>query len=149
MDDAPRVPVELLPLLAGRSPAIGLPSQMFPLLTVDDLGYPHACFVSCAEVRAAEDSIVVTIASRASRGNLERSGRALLLAVVDDAAYHLKLRVRRAHREDDRVTVTCTVTHVKRDSVGVALRAMTFVPTDELRELERWTASQRALGHFD
>ena len=95
------VPAEIVALREG-APVVGAREQAFPFVTVD------------ADVRAA-------VRSRRTRENLERRGRAALIAVEGRTAHYVKLRLVRSTVVHDLLACVFEVAEHKPDSMGIAL----------------------------
>jgi len=63
------VPPEIVAALAGL-PEVGSWEPMFPLLTVDDPGFPHVCPLSPAEVHSDVHHVYAALASPTTVTNL-------------------------------------------------------------------------------
>ena len=81
-------------LLAG-TPEIGTQEQAFPFVTVDAEGFPHAALLSRMEVEIGPGNADLRAAVRSTRtrANLDRDGRATLIAVEGRTAHYVKLRL--------------------------------------------------------
>ena len=138
------IPTEVVDHLAG-SPTPGLPEAALPLLTVDEHGFPHVCLLSRAEVEADAEEVRAVIASRRTRGNLERDGRACLVVVSGTTAHYLKMQLTRARAVEDGwrpPSPSPAPTRLARHPA----RTDRYVPTDDLADLERWDLSAQALA---
>lgn len=132
-------------LLRGK-PAVGGLEQAFPLLTVDDNGFPHVCLLSRAELQPARDEVRAVIAGSGTRRNLERDGKAMLMAADGEAAHYLVLEaVRRLEGESALAVAFRVVDHIV-DSAGVPLEGMRFVVGAHLPVSEAWGLSTRLLA---
>ena len=85
----------------GRRPARGhardrTQEQAFPFVTVDAEGFPHAALLSRMEVEVGPGNADLRAAVRSTRtrANLDRDGRAALIAVEGRTAHYVKLRLR-------------------------------------------------------
>ncbi|WP_406069340.1 hypothetical protein OG372_16250 [Streptomyces sp. NBC_01020] len=69
--------------------------QAFPFLTVDGHGYPHSALLSRTELEPAPASglLLAVVSGTRTRANLERDGRAGLIAVHGTVCSHLTLRL--------------------------------------------------------
>jgi hypothetical protein len=83
------VPSEIVAALAG-SPEVASWEPMFPLLTVDDSGFPHVCLLSRAELQADVQHVYAVLASPTTVSNLRQRPAATLLVVLADSACYLK-----------------------------------------------------------
>lgn len=143
------VPEAVTSLLAGR-PEPGRDDQAFVFLTVDAVGFPHVALLSRAEldVSPAGDAVLAVVASRRTRQNLERDGRATLVAVSGDTAHYLKLELVRSLEGSGQLgCVLRPVEHVA-DSLGIPLSPLGYLPTRELAELETWQQSAALLAQL-
>ncbi|HWG02334.1 MAG TPA: hypothetical protein VG164_10890 [Trebonia sp.] len=124
------VPAGLARLLAGR-PDVGAAEQAFPLLTVDDAGFPHVALLSKAEIDVTPDgsAVLAVIASRRTRANLGRDGRAGLIAIGGTVAHYAKLSVVRAIDTPAALGCVLRVAEHKADSLGIPLSPIGFVTT--------------------
>jgi hypothetical protein len=150
-DERPEGRAEVIPevlrgLLDGR-PAVGDREQAFPFLTVDEAGFPHVALLSRAEIRVGPDGreVLAVVASRRTRANLERDGRAGLVAVEGTTAHYAKLRVGRAIDAGGVLACAMSLTEYKADSLGIPLSPVSFVTTVEIARLEGWAASEELL----
>ncbi|MCO6000330.1 pyridoxamine 5'-phosphate oxidase family protein [Actinoallomurus rhizosphaericola] len=133
-------------LLAG-GPPVDADEQAFPLLTVDENGYPHTALLSRAELEPAADrtALFAVVASPGTRANLRRHPHAALLAVDRTVCHHLKLLMVRSLAVGDVLGCVFTVTHHKRDSLGIPLSPLGFRTTAHLAELEHWRLNANVL----
>lgn len=132
-----------------RGPAIaGMREQAFPFLTVDDNGFPHTALLSRAEVDVTADgtAVVAAIASRHTRENVRRSGRAAIIAVGDMTAHYAKLTLRRSTEWEGLLGAVFAVTEHRSDSLGIPLQPLSYDATPEIARLERWDLSARLLA---
>jgi len=141
-----RLPDELARLLAGR-PVPGQREQAFPFLTVDAAGYPHVALLSRAEldVGPAQASVLAVVASRRTRENLARDGRAGLIAIAGLTAHYAKLRVTRSVEAGDLLGCELELSEYKADSLGIPLSPAEFMASAELAALENWQRSEAVL----
>jgi hypothetical protein len=140
------VPDELARLLAGQ-PAIGDREQAFPFLTVDEHGFPHVALLSRAEIGVSPDGseVLAVVASRRTRANLERDGRAGLIAISGTTAHYAKLHMVRSIQSGVALGCGMRVIEFKADSLGIPLSPISFSPTAEIARLESWEASGQLL----
>jgi hypothetical protein len=140
------VPAALARLLDGR-PAAGVREQAFVFLTVDQAGFPHVALLSRAELAVSPDGreVLAVVASRRTRANLERDGRAGLVAVDGTTAHYAKLRVVRTIDAGGSIGCAMTLAAYQADTLGIPLSPVSFVPTAGLARLEDWAASDRLL----
>lgn len=139
------LPDEVLAALRG-GPVVGDWDPMFPLLTVDEAGYPHVCLLSRSELDARPALVVAVVVSPRTTENLRRDGRAALMVVVADAAFHCKLRMVWAQQgEHDQFGVAFEIVSVKRDGIGIPLEPPRFLVTGAIQWEEHWESSRRLL----
>jgi hypothetical protein len=140
------VPAALAGLLDGR-PAVGGREQAFMFLTVDQAGFPHVALLSRAELAVSPDGreVLAVVAGRRTRANLERDGRAGLVAVEGTTAHYAKLRVTRTIDAGESIGCAMTLAGYQADTLGLPLSPVSFVTTADLARLEDWTASDRLL----
>jgi hypothetical protein len=143
-DGTMTVPDDLERLLRGF-PAVGADEQAFPFLTVDDNGFPHPALLSRAELEPGGGGILAVIASPNTRANLQRDGRATLIAVHGTTAHYAKLRMARSWTADDLLGCEFHVSHHKRDSLGIPLAPIGFHTTAEIAEHEHWVRTAALL----
>jgi hypothetical protein len=141
------IPPEVIERLNGL-PVPGQHEAAFPLLTVDDEGFPHVCLLSRAELEADAGEVRAVIASRNTRAHLERDGRASLVVVEGTTAHYLKLAVDRSHDIDGRLAVAFSPSDHRADSLGIPLTPIGYTPSDDLSDLERWDLSARGLAEL-
>lgn len=143
------VPAELAVLLAGR-PQAGESEQAFPFLTVDEAGFPHVALLSRAEVDVMPDGscVLAVLASRRTRANLTRSGRAGLIAISGTTAHYAKLRVLSVIETPAATGCVLQVIEYKADTLGIALSPINFLTSHELAGREDWEASGQLLGRL-
>jgi hypothetical protein len=141
-----KLPDELARQLAGR-PAPGQREQAFPFLTVDAGGFPHVALLSRAEldVGPGQATVLAVVASRGTRENLARDGRAGLIAVSDTTAHYAKLKVVRSRADGDLLGCELELTEYKADSLGIPLSPVAFTATAGLAALEDWRRSDELL----
>ena len=147
--DRVNVPEELAVLLAGWLEP-GRAEQAFPFLTVDEAGFPHVALLSRAELDVSPDrsAVLAVVASTRTRANLERDGRATLIAIGGTTAHYAKLRVTRSTTGGGALGCRLAVAGHKADSLGIALSPAGFTATAELGRLERWPDSRRLLARL-
>jgi hypothetical protein len=140
------VPGELARLLAGQ-PVVGATEQAFPFLTVDEGGFPHVALLSRAEIGLNPDGteVFAAVASRRTRANLEREGRAGLIAVDGITAHYAKLQLMRTIQSVEALGCALRVSEFKADSLGVPLSPISFGVTAEIARLDGWEASRQLL----
>jgi len=140
------VPAALAGLLDGR-PTVGTREQAFMFLTVDQAGFPHVALLSRAELAVSPDGreVLAVVAGRRTRANLERDGRAGLVAVEGTTAHYAKLRVVRTIDAGESIGCAMTLAGYQADTLGIPLSPVSFVTTAGLARLEDWAASDRLL----
>ena len=143
------VPEEMAALLAGW-PEPGRAEQAFPFLTVDEAGFPHAALLSRAELDVSPDrsAVLAVVASTRTRANLERDGRATLIAVGGTTAHYAKLRMTRSIAAAGALGCRLAVAWHKADSLGIPLSPAGFTATAEIGRIERWPDSRRLLARL-
>lgn len=140
------VPKEVADLLRGW-PQPGHHEQAFPIVTVDDGGYPHVALLSRSEMDVAPGHVAVlaVIGSQRTRANLARDPKATLIATGATSAYYFKLRLVRSIEEEGAMGCLFEGVEFKEDSLGIPLTAMGFEATDDIARMERWERSGRIL----
>ena len=140
------VPAEVADLLRGVL-EIGAHEQAFPFITVDADGFPHPALLSRVEMEVgpAEADLRAAIRGRRTRANLERSGRAALIAVEGRTAHYVKLRITRSMAVQDLLACVFEVVEHKPDSLGIVLEPLTYEVTAEITRAERWDLTHEAL----
>ncbi|MFJ9362790.1 hypothetical protein ACIRRA_00010 [Nocardia sp. NPDC101769] len=140
------VPEDVARLLAG-APAVHADEQAFPLLTMDENGYPHTALLSRAELDPAADrrALFAVVASPGTQANLRRHPLAALLAVDGTICHHLELSMVRSLAVGDLLGCVFTARHHKRDSLNIPLSPLGFHTTRHLTELENWRLSADVL----
>lgn len=141
------VPDELHRLLRGF-PEVDADEQAFAFLTVDEDGFPHPALLSRAELDPGPSGLLAVIASPRTRSNLERDGRATLIAVHDTTAHYVKLRLVRSVSSDELLGCEFDVVHHKRDTLGIPLSPIGFHTTAEIAEHEHWERTAALLGQL-
>jgi hypothetical protein len=144
-----RLPRELVDMLASDDVFGGQPtSQAFPLLTIADSGHPHVCLLSSAQVGVdlGESAVLVSVAGRQTRRNLEARGLGTVVAVRGSTAFYTKCRVTDRTEVDGRAGFVLEALEVKEDSAGVDLVPMGFHFRPELAEAERWATDAAVLA---
>jgi hypothetical protein len=142
------LPDEVRQALTGR-PTIGRSDAIFPFLTVDPAGFPHACLLSRAELEPAETEVHAVVFGAKTIANLHRHGRATLVVVGSEAAWYCKLRLARSQSEPDGlVGVVLALESVKRDAAGVTLYPARFKPSRQLARTESWSRTDELLARL-
>lgn len=143
------IPVSVQAALRGQ-PERGAWNQMFPLLTVDEEGFPHVCLLSRTELDADPSSISVVVASVTTAANLRRSGIATLIVVAGRSAWYCKLRTRAPLVEvEGLLGARFAAVAVKEDSVGVELRPALYHEDERLEESEHRAATRALLARMN
>jgi hypothetical protein len=140
------VPPEVLAALAG-SPEVGAWEPMFPLLTVDESGFPHVCLLSRAELVSDLHHFYAVLASPTTVTNLSRRPAATLMVIVDDCAYYLKLGVIHASGSG-LMAVVFEVTSSVSDSLAIPLMPPRYLVTSSLPVAESWAKSAELLSRL-
>jgi hypothetical protein len=140
------VPQPVLDLLIG-SPVLGSSEQAFPVVTVDDRGFPHVALLSRSEldVPPSASAVLAVVGSQRTRANLVRDGRATLIAVGATSAYYLKLQLVGSLEDEGVMGCVLSPVEFKEDSLGIPLIAMGFEATADIARMERWEVSARIL----
>lgn len=141
---ATTVPPEILAALTGR-PEVGSWEPMFPLLTIDERGFPYVCMLSRAELKADENHIYAALASRTTLSNLSRSPTATLMVILDDSAHYLNLTLVHTSVSVPAAVVFELVSSV-RDSLAIPLRPPRYLVTSSLPVAEAWAQSAKLLS---
>jgi hypothetical protein len=143
------VPEALAELIRPAEAARPL-DQAFPLLTVDESGYPHVALLASAQlgVDAGASVLLASVAGTNTRANLVRDRRATLLAVDGVALHVTKVDVVATVEGDDRTGFALQVASYRLDSAGTALHPMLFARSDELVAAERWDKDTAILGRL-
>jgi hypothetical protein len=140
------VPPEIVAALSG-SPTVGAWEPMFPLLTVDEAGFPHVCLLSRAELDSDASHVYAVLASPTTVNNLSRRPAATLMVIVDDSAYYLKLRVIHTSGSDLTGVVFEVISSV-RDSLAIPLTPPRYLVTSSLPVAEAWAQSAELLSRL-
>jgi hypothetical protein len=140
------VPPEIVAALAG-SPEVGAWEPLFPLLTVDEPGFPHVCLLSRAELDSDASHVYAALASPTTVNNLTHRPTATLVVIADDSAYYLKLRV--VHASGSVLTgVVFEVISSVRDSLAIPLTPPRYLVTSSLPVAEAWAQSAELLSRL-
>jgi hypothetical protein len=140
------VPPEVMAALAG-SPEVGAWEPMFPLLTMDEAGFPHVCLLSRAELHADASHVYAVLASPTTVSNLSRRPAATLMVIVDKSAYYLKLRV--IHTQGSVLTgIVSEVISSLRDSLAIPLTPPRYLVASSLPAAEAWAQSAELLSRL-
>jgi hypothetical protein len=142
------VPSQVQECLSGE-PTVGGVDLAFAFLTTDPQGFPHVCLLSRAQLEADETAIRAVVYSNQTKTNLDRDGRACLIAVSDDVAHYCKLIVEHRISDGSLVGYSLTLHHHKLDAVpGSALTGMTYHVTAAMPQLENWSHTRRMLAQL-
>jgi len=138
------VPPEIVAALTGR-PQVGSWEPMFPLLTIDEAGFPHVCMLSRAELKADENRIYAALASQTTVGNIRRRPTATLVVIGDDCAHYAKLTA--VHVAASALAaVVFEVNSSARDSLAIPLMPPRYLVTSSLPVAEAWAQSAELLS---
>ena len=137
------VPSEIVAALAG-SPEVASWEPMFPLLTVDDSGFPHVCLLSRAELQADAQHVYAVLASPTTVSNLRQRPAATLLVVLADSACYLKVRPVHIGPSAPAEVVFEVITSA-RDSLAIPLKAPQYLVARSLPAAEAWERSAELL----
>jgi hypothetical protein len=107
--------------------------------------------LSRAELDISPDrsAVLAVVASIRTRANLERDGRATLIAIGGATAHYAKLRVTRSITGDGALGCRLAVAGHKADSVGIPLSPAGFTATARIGRVERWPDSRRLLASLN
>jgi hypothetical protein len=141
---ATTVPPEIVAALAGR-PEIGSWEPMFPLLTVDEAGFPHVCLLSRAELEADENHVYAALASPTTVSNLSRRPAATLMVIGDESAHYAKLRAVHTSASVPAAVIFAVVSSV-RDSLAIPLGSPRYLVMSSLPVTEAWAQSAELLS---
>ena len=140
------VPPEIVAALAG-SPEVGAWEPMFPLLTVDEAGFPHVCLLSRAELHADIHHVYAALASPTTVNNLSRRPAATLMVIAADSAHYLRLGV--IHTSGSVLTgVVFEAISSVRDSLAIPLMPPRYLVTSSLPVAEAWAQSEELLSRL-
>lgn len=142
------IPEEVLAYLS-TGPVMGSPEQVLPLMTIDSNGFPHACLLSRAQVRATKSEIRTAITSWGTRANLRVNGVGLLLVTLGETVHHIKMGVLRAHDEKKVLLVAFEPLFYKADTLGIEIQPMTFLAGPWISSLEHWDETESMLRSLD
>ena len=140
------VPGAVAGMLRGV-PEIGAHEQAFPFVTVDPAGFPHAALLSRMELEVGprDADLRAALRSRHTRANLDRDGRAALIAVEGRPAHYVKLRLVRSTTVHDLLACVFAVVEHKPDSLGIPLTPIRYEVTTAIARAERWDTTVEAL----
>ena len=130
------------------TPVAGTLDQAFALLTVDADGLVDVCLLSRTELASTGSRVRLVVASTKARRNLKASGQATLVAVVDNAARYLALKVERTVEGDGAMAVEASPVRLLTDDLGIELRPILFRVDERLRVDERWDRTERLLSEL-
>lgn len=113
----------------------------FPLLTVDDAGFPHVCLLAADQIDVHEDGerLGVSVSGRGTTEFLRVRGRATLIVIEGEEAHYLKCQVVASVSVDGRTGFVLAVGSHKADSAGVDLTPIEFSFSEELATAEDWS----------
>ena len=126
-------------------PIIGAAESAALFITVRADGFPHVTLLSRAELATSGDRLLVALAGTTTPGNLDRTGHATLLIVVDDTAHSCDVAVHTREASSGRVGYAMDLVSHRADSLGIPLTPITYTTPPELPSVERWDASSRLL----
>jgi hypothetical protein len=143
-----KIPDEALQALSGDATAVQTEHQAFPLLSVDEEGFPHVCLLASEQfaVEPSGERVAVSIAGRGTAANLHARRTATLVAVAGQVAHYIKCRVVDAQVVDGRAGFLLEVQDYKADSAGVELTALAFRFSAQLAIEERWSRDRIVLA---
>lgn len=142
------LPPAVAALLIGL-PAHGRTEQAFPVLTVDDAGFPHVCLLSRAQLQPTPTGLTALVSSQRTRINLLSRGVATLIAVTPGAAHYCKLRLIESIERTWALAAAFELVEHKADRCPVPLSPTTYVPTLELEAAEQWARGLALLRLLD
>ena len=137
----------LAPLVAGDV-AIGQEEQVFALLSVDPDGSPRSCALSRTEIAVDGTAVHVVLHARRTTANIERAGRATLIAYDGDDIVALRLVLATTVADAGLFAARLDIVDAETDSLGIPLRPASFVPTDALSVQEHWDRTRAALARL-
>lgn len=149
MDNA--LPPAVLAVTGGELES--LMGHAFPLITVDQAGWPHHALLSAGELVVVDPSRVriATWARTGTTRNLRENGKGSLIVIADGAAYHIRFTCVEfgiAGAEfASLATFDCAVVSVIEDRVGYAqmVSGPRFAVNDTQSVLERWRVVTAAM----
>jgi hypothetical protein len=97
------------------------------------------------EVGPGAGDLRAALRSRRTCANLERSGRAALIAVEGETAHYVTLNLVRSTVVHDLLACVFEVVGHKPDSLGVALSPVLYDVTADIARSERWDTTVEAL----
>jgi hypothetical protein len=131
------LPQAVAALLSGL-PARGRAEQAFPVLTIDDAGFPHVCLLSRAQLQPTPTGLMALVSSRRTRTNLLSRGVATLIAVTPAAAHYCKLQLTESIEQTWALAAAFELVEHTVDRSPVPLTPATYVPTAKLEAAEQW-----------
>lgn len=133
--------------LLGGFPDSDSHEQAFPVLSVDELGFPHVALLSRAELglSTTDQEILAVVGSARTKANISRDGRATLIAIGGTTAHYLKLRLARSMLCGSALGCAFHVVGHKRDTLGIPLTPIGFRTTEALARAEQWVESRKIL----
>jgi hypothetical protein len=142
------LPDDVVALLAGGT-RDGEWEPVFPLLTVDEDGFPRVCLLSRAELELDRGGLRCVLHSRHTTANLRRVPSGLLIIVHGVTAYYLRLTVRQVLREERKMAVRFAVEAVEEDSLRTPLQAMAFLASSRVRAVETVDVNRALFDRLD
>jgi hypothetical protein len=135
---------------ASLSPAASESASLqpaFPLLTVDDDGFPHVCLLASEQVAVVGDDLVaVSVAGSTTVRNLHDRGVATIVAVAGQFAHYLTCHVAQMCVIEGRHGFLLAVQAHKADTAGVDLSPIAFRFSPDLAIEERWHRDRAVLA---
>ena len=125
--------------------------QAVPLLTVDEVGFPHVALLSRGQLRVGRDpaELLAAVWGPSTRANLLARGRATVVLVSGQVAFYLKLTVVSTVEHAQRLGVVLRMAGCTTDSAGVDLSPLGFRFSAELAEREGWAADAQVLDRLE
>lgn len=121
--------------------------QAIPLLTIDEVGFPHVALLSRGQIRASQDpaELLAAVWGPGTRANLLARRRATVVLVSGQTAFYLKLTVVSTVEHAQRLGVVLRLAECTTDSAQVDLAPLGFRISAELAEREGWAADAQVL----
>jgi hypothetical protein len=144
------IPGAVLEILGKGGPEGGF-DQAYPLLTVDQAGFPHVALLSRHQVRpgARPEELLAAVWGAGTRANLLARRRATLIAVDGTAAHYLKFSVLRATEQLARLGLVLGLTDHVSDTAGVELLPLSFRSSAGLAAREGWDRDAAVLAFLE
>lgn len=142
---AEEIPTSIIGAITGY-PEVGVPDLIVPLLTVDEMGYPHVCLLSRAELHADTNHIYAVVASPVSKSNVVRDRRATLVLFTSRSAYYSKLDADLIEEDGHMLGIVFSLHSMKVDGdESFHMETPRYLPTDEIALMEHWERSRTFL----